>query len=287
MRAVGPLIEELAPISEIILDTQTVYAANATQVLDTLSGSVDEYEMSRLINDEIERWTGPSHLLEFPAFAMPPLENIAFVVQDTDRGLFQLSEWGSLSFHSSSDVLDCQDSSCELKEDGVQKISDLVTSLIRSWLGLSSAKCSGCIEHESRVISTTELILIAEAMRIQYMRSAIRDIKKQENVLKSLPRLAFKGKVVELMNEAVDLLDQSLKEWNFLSTSVVKSKLACTLAGEALHHESIMAKPSFSLEYLFALYAPIGLPVLFPVLSALIAMYKARRTGKSVKVDKL
>ncbi len=283
-RQVRVVLAELSPIVEVILDTQTVYSGDIYQLLKTLDGSVDEYEASRLINSEVEVWSGTSHLLEFGAYAMPPLDNIAIFPSKDGVGLYDVSDWGVLSVVDPDDLFKCGDSVCELSEEGAKAISNIFISLVRKWLGLAPEKCLGCFSNDTRIFSTTEKIHLMNARRKFYIDSAATDLRKQQKVLSSLPRLAFPAQVADMMDEVVQLVSKSRSEKN-LTEGVRLAKVAATLAGEALRHESVVAPSSFSLEYLFALYAPAGLPIIFPVISALISLWKARRNRKSEKVD--
>ena len=75
--AVRRFFTRLSTIVEVVFDSQTVYSGEGERLYRTIQETSDPYELSRLVNEEIETWTGPPHLLEFGAYAMPPIGYIA------------------------------------------------------------------------------------------------------------------------------------------------------------------------------------------------------------------
>jgi hypothetical protein len=262
---------DLSPALEVIFDTQTVYSGEGDRLVENIKTVSDPYELSRLVNEEIEMWKGSPHLLEFGAYNMPPLTHVALVVGDADNGIYDIGEWGVVNFKQLSNLFACTNKSCTLSATGQEYMNNFVISLIRKWLGLSTGASNG------PALSRVEKILLSQARKRKYLDSMAEDIRKQDRVLSALPRLAFPQTVADMIHESIEYAKESASTSN-LTEGVIRAKLAATLAGEALHHESVMAAPSFSLEYLFALYAPIGLPLVFPVVMALIAHLKKKNS---------
>jgi hypothetical protein len=196
------------------------------------------------------------------------------VDEKTEPGIFQVTEWGVLNFVHLNELFDCKDQSvCVLTESGAQKIRDFTISLIRSWFGLSPKHCFGDCEVG---LSMTELVHLAVRQRDLHVSNTIRDLDKQVSVLETIPRLRVTREVSERMAEAVTKASEAVTTHSVFE-GVIAAKQAAAAAAEALHHESVKAPSRFSIEYIFALYAPVGLPVVFPLLSALLAHIKRQR----------
>lgn len=277
---IAPFTSKISPLVEIIFDSQVVYSADGGMLLGSLDDSVDMYDRSRIINEELEVLTGPSHLLEIGAHAIPPLRNIAIVLGPHEQGLYNVTEWGVLNFVNGSFFTECLEESCRVSLNGEQAISNTIISVIRHWLGLASAKCIGDCE-QGRFISRTEMILLSHARRDALLNRTIQDCMKQLNVLKALPRLRFPEHVSRIMVGAVSNATAALDDPDIFK-SVSLAKIASMKAGEVLHHELVSAPPSFSLEYMFALYAPAGLPIVFPVIMGFIEIFKKRKSRVKV-----
>jgi hypothetical protein len=277
---IAPFISQISPLVEIIFDSQVVYSAEGEKLLGSLDESVDMYDRSRIINEELEVLTGPSHLLEIGAHAIPPLRNIAIVLGPHEQGLYNVTEWGVLNFVNGSFITECPQESCRVTSNGEQAISNTIISVIRHWLGLPSARCIRDCEP-GKFISRTEMILLSHARRDALLDRTIKDCMKQLKVLKALPRLRFPEHVSQMMVEAISNANAALNDPDIFK-SVSLAKIASMKAAEVLHHELVSAPPSFSLEYLFALYGPAGLPIVFPVIMGFIEILKKRKSRVKV-----
>lgn len=282
--SVSSYISSLSPYVEIQMDSQTVYSNNATGLLGLLDGSTDQYDTSRILNEELDIWNGPGHLLEFGAYSMPPLWNIATILTNESEGLFNATEWGVLNFVRIETLFNCSSADyCQLTESGSRRIQNTFISVIRYWLGLPTDKCLGDCK-EGSALSTTERILLGYTRRDELIQRMLDDSQRQINVLEALPRLRFPAEVSQMMHEAVATGIRALNEDNIVE-SVRLMKKASALSAEVLHHEAVTAPPSFAIEYIFALYGPIGLPVAFPVMAGLIEFWRSYRKNMREKVD--
>ena len=280
---VRAMLAALSPVTEVVFDTNVVYSADGDAILRAMSLD-DAYERSRLVNKELAQWTGTGHLLEFGSSAPISLENVAIVLvnDDSKSGIFQVSEWGVLNFVHISDLFACNNAECILSPGGADKMNDFIISLFRSWLGLNPQRCFGDCEFG---LSRTELVHLAVRQRAMYIQSVIRDMKKQFSVLQILPRLKVNKLVSDLMAASLASASEASSTHSVFE-GVVKAKQAASLAAEVLHHESVKADGRFSIEYLFALYAPISLPVIMPLVSAVVAEVRKRRSkNKLIKSD--
>lgn len=275
-----PFMSQVSSVVEIILDSQVVYAGEGDNILSALNQSVDMYDMSRIINEELDVWTGSSHLMEIGTHAIPPLWNIAVILSPGEQRLYNVTEWGVLNFVDGSSLTECSTDPCKLSSVGEQFAANTVISVIRHWLGLPSSRCIGDCEP-GKYISRTEKILLSHVRRDFLVQRTVQDCTKQLKVLEALPRLRFPEHVSNSMFEAISTANAAIDEPDIVK-SVSLAKVASMKAAEVLHHESVSAPPSFSLEYMFALYGPAGLPIVFPVIMGFIEMFKKRKS--SVKV---
>ena len=273
------MFAKLSPSMEVVVDTNTVYSANGDVIVDAVTNA-DPYERSRIINAELAEWAAPPHLLEFGVYSMPPLKTIAVVAVpptgEVQSGTFDITDWVTLNVVPSDAVFNCTESVCNVTFTGGSLLQSTLVSVVRSWLGLPSESCLGDDSCRDTGLSTTEAIHLNAMMVKVNTQTIIDNTQKQINVLSSLGRLRFEQEVSDLTLEAVQLGIACIRA-DSLDDAAALCKLGAAKSAEALHHESIVAPPHFSNEFFFALYGPIGLPILVPVLSGLLGEYRRRR----------
>lgn len=279
----GTFTKRLSAVTNFVIDTNTVHSVSVGALMDAMSIS-DPYERSRLLNNEISGWPSTKHLLEFGTYAMPPLKNIAVaIVSDAEsrKGVLEVSDWGVVNVVKKSDI--CQESSssntCKVTSKGTDILSSTFVSAVRHWLGLPS-------ESSSKYgIYVSELIRVSLTLRRSYLNSIIESLDKQVNVLTTLSQLRVEPEVSDMMISAVENGVDAVSKSSNISLSTESARRGAELALHALSHESVVGPWSFSFEFLFALYGPVSLPILIPIIGAVVS-YIAKKRGDSRREKK-
>ena len=271
-------LSELSKILDLTVDTNTVYSASASQLKQAFSNP-DPYETSRILNKELSAWPATPHLMETGSYALPPISNIALAIVDDlgESNIFEVPEWGVINATPLSQTLECTRDTCYLSVSGESLFVSTVVSALRKWLGLSPTDClSGDDSCYSIGISVSEKIVLADRFRKSYIERIIENNLKQETVLSNLPSLVFNEQVSKMTLVSINQAVLSINS-NSTETSTEAAKLGALLSDEALSHETIIAPSHFFLEFMFALYGPIGLPIAVPVIGIIIQEIRRRR----------
>ena len=275
--------KRLGAVTNFFIDTNTVHSVSVGGPMEAM-GISDPYERSRILNNGISGWPSTKHLLEFGTYAMPPLKNIAVaIVSDAESrtGLLEVPDWGIVNVVKKSDI--CHESSprkiCKVTSNGTDIISATFVSVVRHWLGLASETTS------KYGISVSELIRVSLTLRRSYLNSIIASLDKQLNVLSTLSQLRVEPEVSDMMIAAVQKGVDAVSQSKNISLSTESARRGAELALQALSHESVVGPWSLSFEFLFALYGPFSLPILIPIIGAVVS-FIAKKRGDSRREKK-
>ena len=240
---------KLEPTFEVVFDSSAVHNGRCEKVFN-LPGAESAYERSRLLNEELSVWVGAPHQMLVGTYSMPPLGHLAVALEDSSdhSGTFEIEDWGTVT---------------AVGKAGVVEVASLVVNVVRRWLGLGDCGDEFCRSG----ISNTELIHLANRASCEFQAKTARNLRTLSSVLSALPRLPFNQG--ELWEETVHKLRIARE-----TGSLHSARLGALQSWELLNDESMVAAPHFSLEFTFALYAPLFLPVSLPVLMALVRQKK-------------
>ena len=188
--------------------------------------------------EQLAIWEGSSHILPYGTLTMPPLRHIALVLDSNSTESVSIDDWGVVTrIPPNSDIL------------------NPIVSVLRIWLGLGVCRTEFC---SSTGISQTERLLLESKANSLFIKTAINNLSTVSRVYKGLPNLSF--------SEHALLQDLKFDLTSFPMESATSKKIAATsfellTTGTAPSH--------FSIEFHFALYAPLFLPMSLPVITVL------------------
>jgi len=221
----------------------------------------DPHVKSKLLNAETSLWTTSDHLLPFGAFTLPNVDYIANLIGTDDRDdVYEVDHFGFVNFFTSTD-----------DENIEKRIASRTLQEVRYWLGLNP---------HGGILSNTELIHVQIRAREFFLMQTYEAIRDLSNIVDSMTRLTFPKLVAKLANDALADGIHASMEISDLNKSLALSINAAAKSAEALNDNTVNSDPHFSIEYMFALYAPFGLPVAVPVISGFIKYWKKRRAGE-------
>ena len=247
----SPLQEAVQDIFEIVHESTVLYGGpESLRAVEESLSAKDPHDQSRLINNELLVWTGSSHMPSFGTFTMPPISYIA-TVEAPDKpsyGLYQVDHFGFI--HIPSNVSD----------------DDPMPDITRVWLG----------HTKPGPISFTDRIAMKSFARKTFLKNAMSNLGKLSHILEEFHDLAFPQSTASVVDSAIRHIEASLQA-SHLDDSLYHARIAVIESMEALNDQAVSDPPFFSIEYTFALYAPLALPISVPVLSALIRLIRERR----------
>ena len=246
----------VADIFEVVHESSTLYGGPETlRAISESLGAHDPHDQSRLINKEVLIWTGSSHISTFGTFSMPPIAHIATVEppeEDTPKplsGLYQVDHFGFIHIPSNN-----------VSDDPIPEVT-------RLWLG----------RNTSDPISHVDTLSMKAFSRNQFLKNALNNLVKLDDILSEFSDLEFPKSTAAVVDSAINHIEIALS--SNLSESLRHARIAAIESLEALNDHAVVDSPYFSIEYTFALYAPLALPISVPVLSALIRYIRERRNA--------
>ena len=251
-------------VFDIIHETSSLFGGQkAIKAIEESLSATDPHEQSRLINKELRVWTGSTHISTFGSYTMPPIGYIASVSLSpqspkTIQGLYQVDNFGFINI-----VVDKQN------ESTIDPIRDIT----RSWVG-------GDLQ------TNTDIMSFKIFARRQFIKKAIDNLVRLMGILDQFSDLRFGQSTSEFVVSAISHIEASLNiDSPSLQESLRHARIAVIESMEALNDQSVSDPPFFSMEYTFALYAPLGLPITVPVIGALIRLIREKRALKRKKLD--
>jgi hypothetical protein len=244
-----PLVSSFDEIFDIIHESTTVYGGpESLRAIEKSLFATDPHEQSRLINKELMVWTGSSHISPFGTYSMPPIAYIA-TVQTNDgaslTGLYEVDNFGFIHIPQFNES------------------DDPIPEITRIWFGKAS-------------LTRSETISLKTHARNIFLSNAIKNLSRLKDILDAFSDIRFPPSTAQVVESAIHHIELSLRT-RFLPESLKHAKIAAIESLEALNDQFVSDPPFFSTEYTFALYAPLALPISFPIISALIRYIRERR----------
>ena len=256
------LHSSVADMFEVIEESSSFYGGpEALGAVSESLGATDPHDQSRLINKEVLVWTGSSHISSYGTFSMPPIAHIATVqLPDNESSnfvplpsdLYQVDHFGFIYIPSNSS-------------------RNPIPDITNVWLGRT----------DSNPISNLDILSMKSYSRKTFLKNAIKNLAKLDNILSEFSDLEFPESTAAVVDSAINHIELSMNSPS-LDESLRYARLAVIESLEALNDHAVTDSPYFSIEYMFALYAPLALPISVPVLSALIRYIRERRAVKKI-----
>jgi hypothetical protein len=260
-----PFISSLRRLGlEIQLESSVInYSDNFASFGQAIRSS-DPYIRSHDIHSIFSEWTTSAHVLSYPAHAIPPRHYMVhlFSPHTTTNPLgtpdvLAVDSVGTVSWHA----IDCGPAEplCSVSAKTEDEIASQIITAIRSWLGLSASE---------QALSTAEVTNLQYTITATHFETILRSFTELDRILSSQPGVAFSETMAVRMREAEECAKSN-------------PAMGALIALELLAHPDLVSAPYFSNEFSFALYAPVAVPVLLPVIRALVKMLKDRRRNKA------
>ena len=241
-----PLLSSFDGIFDIIHESTTLYGGpQSLRAIEQSLVAPDLHEQSRLINKEFMVWTGSSHISPFGTYFLPPIAYIATVDSSaiSSTGLYEVENFGFIHIPNESD--------------------DPIPEITRLWFGKD-------------LPTQSETISLRMHARNIFLTNAIKNLSRLKDILAEFSDIRFPGSTAAVVESAIHHIEESLRTKS-LPGSLHHARIAVIESQEALNDEFVSDPPFFSIEYTFALYAPLTLPISVPITSALIRYIRERR----------
>ena len=290
-------LERLQLIFDIELNSQVIQCGSLGTPLEPAERAHGTVDATMLQADFMRRageW--PADTLIRDARWLPPLVRLVAFKPSTavkladERGQVQHSfalqgfgavaiaacgnQTGSESFHHSL-------TSCE-----AETVTSGWISSLRSWLSLpaNESVAGGALQVDAdgsgvallaarpRLdgISDWEFEILARAVHAQFLRRTVETLRSLVELVDSLPDVEVREEIASMAFKATQKTKASIEaaEKGDLLSSLVESRQALVLALTAIHDDSVVSQLYFSWEFKYAVYLPISMPILVPILTS-------------------
>lgn len=257
------------------------------------------------------RWMPP--LVRFVAFKPSRALGVVDAQKQPQRS-FAVPGWGTVAI--TNNTYDGADVGLACASDGKQPndvAADVLTrceaqhvasawvSNLRSWLtlppdgpiagGNDAATCSEAVEGLALMaarpildgIANWEVRSVAREFHTIFVRRTAATLEQLFTLVESLPDVVVRPEIGEMAFEAAAAARHgaSLAESGNLTGALATSRRSLALALAVSHDDSVVAQMYFSWEFKYAVYLPLGLPILVPVFVGLF------RQGRQAKKRRL
>jgi len=217
------------------------------------------------------------HLLVFvPAPSHRPLK-----VRNSHSNTFAVEQWGGVYVANPSDS---SGRSVHLGTAELRPACEAFVGLIKRALGFKSAastQTSGIsvLFDERTALAAWELDLVVRRRLGEVLWTSRDKLNSTSNLAESLLNIVISDDVSEKAIESLALAQQStamIREGR-LWDALKQANTALTLSTAAFQHDTMVGLLYFPDEYKAAVYIPLLLPMVVPVVSNLIKLFKAYR----------
>eukprot|EP00931_Biecheleriopsis_adriatica_P049569 TRINITY_DN28683_c0_g1_i1.p1 TRINITY_DN28683_c0_g1~~TRINITY_DN28683_c0_g1_i1.p1 ORF type:complete len:550 (+),score=133.12 TRINITY_DN28683_c0_g1_i1:25-1650(+) len=176
-----------------------------------------------------------------------------------------------------------------------QRVASGWVSSLRSWLSLpadeplaaAARDCHGGLglmaaRPRFDGIADWELRILARAVHSRFVRQTAETLQNLVELVDSLPDVVVREEIAAMTFKATSKARSATSAANAgdLRLALAESRQALQLALTAMHDDSVVSQLYFSWEFKYAVYLPIGLPIIVPVFAAMVRELKARLRKK-------
>ncbi|XP_039122245.1 GPI transamidase component PIG-S [Dioscorea cayenensis subsp. rotundata] len=305
-RVLAPILESLAPIANITVESQVLYHAPKSSISnwdDSLRGyALSTSALPFFVNSN--EWhldtsiaaPGRSKVLQFVVY-VPSATEWPLVLQfpngeTSQTNSFVSPMWGGVVVwnppESSRNVQKPHFGKHIISTEDLQKIFQVFVGQLRVLFGLRSNNLDDAEIGVTKFLATPkgftawELDVLHRRHTYLNLLSCASTLDSLSKLVKSLPRMIIMdeiGKQVKLSVEVASLA-QNYVSHKIYNASAVSSRNARALAEDAFYHPSIMSISYSSFEHTIAIYMPFFVPVSLQVLIAAkkeLTRYKRER----------
>ena len=307
-------LERLQLIFDIELNSQVVQCGSLGTPLEPAERAHRIVDATMLQADFMRR-TGewPADTLTRDARWLPPLVRLvafkpsAAVKLADERGQaqhsFALQGFGAVAIAACENQTGSESPQFNLTSCEAETVTSGWISSLRSWLSLpaNESVAEGALQvdaggnrvalHAARPrldgISDWEFEILARAVHAQFLRRTVETLRSLVELVDSLPDVEVREEIAAMAFKATQKAKASIEaaEKGDLLPSLVESRQALLLALTAIHDDSVVSQLYFSWEFKYAVYLPISMPILVPILTStwrlLQSWMTCRKSAKS------
>eukprot|EP00435_Cladocopium_sp_Y103_P002817 s4139_g1.t1 len=183
--------------------------------------------------------------------------------------------------------------SSSLSDCEARRVASGWISSVRSWLSLpadGSLATGGDASLELLVarpridgIAAWELQILARAAHAHFVQRTAETLRSLVELVDSLPDVVVREEIAAMAFQAVAKTRTSIDaaSQGEVATALAESREALVLALTAIHDDSVVSQLYFSWEFKYAVYLPISMPILVPLLTAcwrqVLAMFSSTK----------
>lgn len=236
------------------------------------------------------RWLPP--LVRFVAFK--PTESVQLVDEEGEsRQSFAVQGFGAVA------IAQCEtgeaSNSSSLSDCEARGVASGWISSVRSWLSLPAdgSLATGEASLELLVarpridgIADWELQILARAAHAHFVQRTAETLRSLVELVDSLPDVVVREEIAAMAFQAVAKTRASIDaaSQGDVTSALAESREALVLALTAIHDDSVVSQLYFSWEFKYAVYLPISMPILVPLVTAcwrqVLAMFSGKRLVK-------
>jgi len=298
-------LERLQLLFHIEMNSQVVQCGSLATSLEPAASQMPVIDASMLQADFMRRageW--PADVLTRDARWLPPLVRlVAFkpsgtLLLEDEKGelqhSFAVQGFGAVA------IAECKNEtgmgiespkSRTLTQCEAEKVASCWISSLRSWLSLpSSTHIEG---HVAFVVARPrfdgiadwELEILARAVHSEFVRRTAETLQSLLELVDSLPDVVVREDIgvtaYKAANKARTSIDAAARRDFILALAEARQALVLSLT--AIHDDSVVSQLYFSWEFKYAVYLPISVPILVPIISSMIRLLQSWFTCKATR----
>lgn len=318
-----PFFERLGLLVDFEIDSQVVQCGSLSGPPDGAGHAVNAAGLRADFLSRAGEWPGDTAtrgarwmppLVRFVAFKHSGGLRVVDADNQEQRS-FAVQGWGTVAITSENET-SCQEaveeetgssngtgnvkflSACE-----AQQVASAWVSNLRSWLtlppdapvpgtGRGRATCDaagGLALHAAKPrfdgLAEWELLRAARAFHTLFVRRAADTLENLLALVDSLPDVVVRAEIGEMAFEAAAAARRACTaaEEGNLEGALAAARRSLALALTASHDDTVVAQMYFSWEFKYAVYLPLGLPIIVPIVVALFRQLKQARKVRNLR----
>eukprot|EP00929_Paragymnodinium_shiwhaense_P090708 TRINITY_DN50852_c0_g4_i1.p1 TRINITY_DN50852_c0_g4~~TRINITY_DN50852_c0_g4_i1.p1 ORF type:complete len:552 (-),score=162.10 TRINITY_DN50852_c0_g4_i1:51-1706(-) len=273
-------VVQCGALANLARSKEDAHVADAGDLQDSFLTRASEWPGDTVTKDA--RWLPP--LLNFVAFK--PFED--FTVLDRaqqPQQSFAIPGWGAVVLTNAGDDACYSNATGSLADCEAARVASAWAAHLRSWLQLPAEQPLGAGDvalpeglhfvaaspHQGGLgIADWELRVVARGVYASFVRRTAETLRNLLDLVDSLPDVVVRAELGQMVAEAAAATREahaSATEGD-LTAALAGARRAAALALSALHDDTVVAHLFFSMEFKYAVYLPIGLPIIAPILIA-------------------
>lgn len=317
----GRFFSRLGRLFDLEVDSQVVQCGSLSGPPTRAGGRVDAAALRADFLSHAGEWPGDT--VTRGARWLPPLVRfVAFKhsgdvqvvdAENQEQRSFAVQGWGTVAITSERDAA-CEAAKAEsggfndsgsnvkyLLECEAQQVASAWVSNLRSWLtlppdapvphgeGAADSAKGGLALYAAKPrydgLSAWELLRVARALHGHFVQRTAETLENLLDLVDSLPDVVVRAEIGEMAFEAAAAARRACAAAadGDLEGALAAARRGLALALTASHDDTVVAQMYFSWEFKYAVYLPLGLPIIVPVMVAMLRQLKQVRAVRNLK----